>query len=415
MDKRINTKKVMNKPVFGLATFSLLIGFSWYVMSSPNHKQTDVDMNILEIDTINNTILEERITTRGTFIPSKTIYLDAIEGGRVDKIFVEDGTYVKKGQKLLALSNTSLQLDVISREAQISEQLNNLQNTQLAIEQNSLKLEQDMANFNYKINQLERVSVQNKDLLLKNLISEDNHQRVQEELSYLKIARALTIKNQNLDNKIRVTQLSQLKDSVKQLQSNLKFARKNLDNLVVKSPMDGQLSSLKALLGQSKNRGERLGQIDNTKTFKVEAFIDEFYLNQLHVGQKAQAEYSEKEYDLIINKIFSQVENGKFKVEFKFDKQQPNSMRRGQNLTLSISLSDKKDTLAINDNGFFQDTGGHWVFVLSNDNKTAIKRKISLGRKNHNKLEILNGLSEGDLVITSSYIDFQQYDILNLK
>ncbi len=366
------------------------------------HTET-IAVSTLEVAAVVEAPFREQISIRGTYVPDQSVYLDAIEGGRVEQLLVEEGQLVTKGQPLLVLSNTSLQLDVISREAQISEQLNNLQDTRLAIQQNALSLKQELANYDYQIKKLQRKNKQNKVLLGKHLISEDEYQQVADELNYLLVARELTIESQKVDNEQRKIQLVQLEDSVEQLNKNLKFARKNLDNLVVKAPIDGQLSSLNAELGESKAQGERLGQVDNLAAFKVESSIDEFYLNNVYVGLSGTAYINNSAVQVIVDKIYSQVENGKFKIELKFEQPLTEKLRRGQNLTVALNLSNEAEVLQLPLGGFIQDSGGQWAFVVSADGKTAQRRAITLGRENGTQVEVVSGLAAGESVIVSPY------------
>lgn len=393
-----------------VACISLAAYGAW---NTPASGSETVAVSTLEVAAVVLAPFQEKISIRGTYVPNQSVYLDAIEGGRVEKRLVEEGQLVTKGQPLLVLSNTGLQLDVISREAQISEQLNNLQNTQLAIEQNALKLKQDLANFDYRISQLQRKNKQNKVLLDKNLISEDEYYQISDELNYVRSARELTIESQNVDNKLREVQLVQLQDSVKQLKTNLEFARKNLDNLIVKAPIDGQLSSLNAELGESKSQGERLGQVDNIEKFKIEANIDEFYLSNIYVDQPGIAHINNKPIKISVNKIYSQVERGKFKVELEFEQNLKTKMRRGQNLTVELDLSDKTDALQLPLGGYIQDTGGKWAFVLTKDGNRAERRVLTLGRENGTNVEILSGVTAGESVIISPYKDFTDAAVID--
>ncbi|MCH1926593.1 efflux RND transporter periplasmic adaptor subunit [Shewanella sp. C32] len=378
------------------------------------HTET-IAVSTLEVAAVVEAPFREQISIRGTYVPDQSVYLDAIEGGRVEQLLVEEGQLVTKGQPLLVLSNTSLQLDVISREAQISEQLNNLQDTRLAIQQNALSLKQELANYDYQIKKLQRKNKQNKVLLGKHLISEDEYQQVADELNYLLVARELTIESQKVDNEQRKIQLVQLEDSVEQLNKNLKFARKNLDNLVVKAPIDGQLSSLNAELGESKAQGERLGQVDNLAAFKVESSIDEFYLNNVYVGLSGTAYINNSAVQVSVDKIYSQVENGKFKIELKFEQPLTEKLRRGQNLTVALNLSNEAEVLQLPLGGFIQDSGGQWAFVVSADGKTAQRRAITLGRENGTQVEVVSGLAAGESVIVSPYKEFNNATVINFN
>lgn len=393
-----------------VACVSLAAYGAW---NAPGASSETVSVSTLEIAAVTRAPFREQINIRGTYVPDQSVYLDAIEGGRVEKLLVEEGQLVSKGQPLLVLSNTGLQLDVISREAQISEQLNNLQNTQLAIAQNALKLKQDLANFDYRINNLERKLKQNQVLLKKHMISKDEYHQVADELEYLHSAKALTIESQDVDNQLRQVQLAQLQDSVKQLNTNLDFARKNLENLIVKAPIDGQLSSFNVELGESKTRGERLGQVDDLDEFKIQAKLDEFYLNNVYVGQTGKTYINEKTVEVRVDKIYAQVESGKFKIELKFQQPLNSKMRRGQNLTVELALSDDSNVLQLPLGGFIQDTGGQWAFVVSEDGSKAERRAITLGRENGTSVEVLSGVSAGESVIISPYRDLANVSVID--
>ncbi|CAH9049415.1 p-hydroxybenzoic acid efflux pump subunit AaeA [Pseudoalteromonas holothuriae] len=354
------------------------------------------------------------IPIRGNITPSKSVYLDAIEGGRVEQRFVEEGAMVKKGDKLLLLSNTALQLDVISREAQISEQLNNLHNTRLAIDQNRLNLQRNLLELDHQIKQSERRLAQLNRLGSGNLVSKNELQATIDETKYLKGRRKLVMEQQSQDERIRTVQIAQLEDSVAQLNKNLSFARKNLENLIIRAPIDGQLTALNAELGESKARGARLGQVDIVNQYKVTAYIDEFYLGRVLAGQSAKVTHLGQDYSLKLSKVYAQVNNGRFEVDLNFESQLPKGLRRGQSLQLELYLADAQPAMLLPNGGFYQDTAGKWVFVLEQGSNTAVKKFVSLGQRNNTAIVVINGLSEGDRVITSSYGSFKDMQAITL-
>jgi len=360
-------------------------------------------------------VFKDAIPIRGNITPKKTIYLDAIEGGRVEKILVEEGVMVTAGQPLLELSNTSLQLDVISREAQISEQLNNLHNTRLAIEQNRLSLKRELIELDYQIAQAHRKLNQMDKLLSKNIVAIDEQKSSSDHYHYLVKRRALTIEQQRQDEEIRSTQIAQLEDSVAQLNKNLKFARKNLENLIVKAPTNGQLTSFNAELGESKTRGERLGQVDIVNSYKVVAKVDEFYLSRVLSGQMASFSLQGKEYGLILSKVYAQVSQGQFEVDFNFSNEIPKSLRRGQSLQIDLSLGQAKQAVLIPNGGFYQDTGGKWIFVIDKNTEIASRRTIKIGQRNSEYIEVLAGLTAGEQVISSSYGPLAKIQQIKIK
>lgn len=414
MDKPLSRANKWRHNKWSLIGLVAVVSSAWAVIGSPDSATTvESRLGSLQLASVQQTEFTESLTVRGVFVPKVSIYLDAIEGGRVEQILAEDGALVKKGQPLVVLSNTAMQLDVISREAQITEQLNNLQNTELAVEQNSLRLKKELAEMKFRIAKLEREKRQLKTLANQSFISADVLKANQEELDYLNVAMQITAESQALDQKLRDVQLQQLRGSVSQLQQNLEFARRNLDSLVVKAPMDGRLSALTAELGQSKLRGERIGQIDDTQKFKVIADVDEYYLSRLVVGQQARLTVSNELHQLELSKIYPQVDAGKFKVEFAFSGTEP-ALKRGQNLSLDLLLSGGEQRLTLPLGSYLQD-GGHWVYVMAADGQTALRRQVQLGRRNQQQIEVLSGLQAGEKVIVSSYQAFNQAGQVNLK
>ena len=356
---------------------------------------------------------EDFIPLRAAVEPERTVYLDAIEGGRVEAVLVEEGSFVEEGQALIDLSNTSLQLDVIAREAEVSEQLNNLRNTQLAIEQNRLKLKSDLIEIDYEITRLSRLVARYEELEGNQFISKNEYEDSVDELQYNKNRREVTRESQEQDEKIRVTQIEQLNSSVQHLEKNLTLARSNLDNLLIRAPRSGHLTSMNAEIGESKARGERLGQIDDVDRFKAVALVNEFYLNRVRVGQQALLEVNGRDYRLEVSKIYPEVQASQFEVDFGFMGDAPQNIRRGQTLQMRLVLGDTTERATLLANGpFFNDTGGAWVFVLDPDGKIATRRPVQLGRRNPSTIEVESGLVAGDQVIISSYANFIEVDRL---
>lgn len=356
---------------------------------------------------------EDFIPLRAAVEPERTVYLDAIEGGRVEAILVEEGSFVDEGQPLIDLSNTSLQLDVIAREAEVSEQLNNLRNTQLAIEQNRLKLKSDLIEIDYEITRLSRLVARYEELEGNQFISKNEYEDSVDELQYNRNRREVTRESQEQDEKIRIAQIEQLNSSVQHLEKNLTLARANLDNLLIRAPRSGQLTSMNAEIGESKARGERLGQIDDVDRFKAVALVNEFYLNRVRVGQQALLEVNGRDYRLEVSKIYPEVQASQFEVDFRFIGDAPPDIRRGQTLQMRLVLGDTTERATLLANGpFFNDTGGAWVFVLDPDGKVATRRPVQLGRRNPSTIEVESGLVAGDQVIISSYANFIEVDRL---
>lgn len=395
----------------GIAAAILLVVLVWATRDSAT--SYTLDGQRIRTSTVETGVYDDYIPLRATVAPERTVFLDAIEGGRVERILVEDGTYVEEGQPILELSNTSLQLDVIAREAEVSEQLNNLRNTQLAIQQNRLSLKSDLIEIDYQISRLDRLVTRYIELEGKQFISKNEYEDAVDELGYWRSRREVTGESQAQEEKIRVAQIEQLEASVSQLEKNLILTRSNLDNLLVKAPRAGQLTSLNAEIGESKSPGERLGQIDDVDRFKATAFVNEFYLNRVRVGQRAELEFSGAHYDLEISKVYPNVQASQFEIDLRFLDAAPSDIRRGQTLQMRLALGDTTSNAILLANGpFFNDTGGAWVFVLDANRAVATRRDVQLGRRNSTNIEVVGGLIDGDEVIISSYSNFITVDRL---
>jgi HlyD family secretion protein len=412
MDRRIapRPRKRLLLVGGGVAALALIV---FLVASIDTSTSFTLDGQRIRTSAVTNGMFEDFIPLRASVEPERTVYLDAIEGGRVEAILVEEGVLVEEGLPLIELSNTSLQLDVIAREAEVSEQLNNLRNTQLAIEQNKLKLKSDLIEIDYQIVRLSRLVTRYDELQGNQFISKNEYEDAADELEYWGNRRKVTQESQAQDEIVRLAQIEQLEGSVQQLEKNLILARGNLDNLLIRAPRAGHLTSLNAEIGESKSRGERLGQIDDVDRFKATALINEFYLNRVRIGLKAQLEVSGRQYDLEISKVYPEVQASQFEVDLRFTADTPADIRRGQTLQLRLVLGDTAERALVLGNGpFFNDTGGGWVFVLDAEGKVATRREVQLGRRNTNSIEVLAGLVPGDEVIISSYANFIDVDRL---
>lgn len=369
----------------------------------------------LQISVVEQGVFQDTLAVRGQIMPKTTVYLDSVAGGVVEQRLAEHGDYVEKGQPLLRLSNTALQLEVMSREAQVTEQLNFLRNTQMTMETNRLNLKRDLLETELQIRQLKRKQAQSQKLLANKLIAADTLTQLQEDLAYYEQRRLLTLEQQTQENTIREQQLAQLEDSARMLQSNLKLARSNLDNLLVRAPVSGYLSELSAEVGESKERGARFGQIDLPGEFKLVLQLDEFYLNQISRDLTVRLQHQGQNLQVPISKVDSRVTNALFQVEVAL----PASLkeiRRGQSLDAEIVLgSDKTNAMLLPRGAFFASSGGNWVYVLSAEGSTASRRTIRLGKRNQQFFEVLDGLVPGERVIISGYQGFDQADTLKLK
>jgi HlyD family secretion protein len=412
MDRRIE-KRSRRPLLIGTVVAAIVTLATIVFLADSTSTSYTLDGQRIRTAEVTKGVYEDYIPLRAAVEPERTVYLDAIEGGRVERILVEEGAFVEEGEPLIDLSNTTLQLDVIAREAEVSEQLNNLRNTQLAIEQNRLKLKSDLIEIDYQMTRLTRLVNRYEELEGNQFISRTEYEDSRDELEYWSNKRVVTRESQAQDEKIRLAQIEQLESSVAQLEKNLELARANLDNLLIRAPRSGQLTSMTAELGESKARGERLGQIDDVDRFKATAMVNEFYLNRVRLGQQALLDIGGREYRLEISKVYPEVQASQFEIDLRFLGEPPRDIRRGQTLQLRLVLGDTAEQATLLANGpFFNDTGGAWVFVLDPPGDVATRRQVSLGRRNPNNIEVEAGLLPGDEVIISSYANFIEVDRL---
>mgnify|MGYP001823258658 FL=1 len=412
MDRRIEKRSRRPLMIGGAAVAIVALAAIVFLANGTSTSYT-LDGQRIRTAEVTEGVYEDYIPLRAAVEPERTVYLDAIEGGRVERILVEEGAFVEEGEPLIDLSNTTLQLDVIAREAEVSEQLNNLRNTQLAIEQNRLKLKSDLIEIDYQIVRLTRLVNRYEELEGNQFISRTEYEDSRDELEYWSNKRVVTRESQAQDEKIRLAQIKQLESSVAQLEKNLVLARANLDNLLIRAPRSGQLTSMTAEIGESKARGERLGQIDDVDRFKATALVNEFYLNRVRLGQEALLDLDGREFRLEISKVYPEVQASQFEIDLRFLGDPPRDIRRGQTLQLRLILGDTAEQATLLANGpFFNDTGGAWVFVLDPTGSVATRRQVTLGRRNPNNIEVEAGLLPGDKVIISSYANFIEVDQL---
>lgn len=411
MDRKIKRKSNPLKKFATIIVPSLIIIYIIYTyLLSPSGQSLTVNQDRIVISSVTSGTFEDFIPVRGRVVPAKTLYLDAIEGGRVEKILVEDGASLKTGDLIVELSNATLQLNVLGNEARVAEQLNNMRSIELNLEQNRLQHKSNLIDINYQIKMLTRQFSREQGLVKSGGVSRTTFADTKDTLEWYKNRLAITLESQASDRMMQDEQLKFLKNTSQRLESNLEISRQNLENMNVRAPVDGKLSGFNVEIGQSIGRGERLGQIDTPNDYKLTANIDEFYLGRVMIGQKLQYD----DYQLVISKIYPQVQNGQFEVDFKFIAEQPRNIRRGQTVQTKLTLGDATEAVLIPNGTFFQDTGGNWIFVVTADKSQAVKRPIRLGRRNSRYIEVLDGLAIGEQVVTSSYSGYQGMERLNL-
>jgi len=414
MDRRVEKKTPISRTIGLVAGTVVALAFVWWLIATiAGGRSLSVNSQRIIVSPVTAGSFEDYIPLRGRLVPRSTVYLDAIEGGRIEQVLIEDGALVEAGEPIAVLSNTSLQLEVLGREAAVTEQLNNMRTIELQLEQNRLSHKRNLVEIDYQIVRLTRSIERQRKLVSKELVSQSTIDELEDELTYYRNRREITLESQATDARMQEQQLRQLRDAGEQLQASLSFARKNIDDLNVRAPVAGKLSGFNVEIGQSIERGGRLGQIDDPDGYKLNVRIDEFYLGRVDLEQVATAEHNKRSFELRIAKIYPQVKEGQFEVDRTFD-EDPVGLRRGQSLQVRLTLGDNADAVLIPNGSFYQETGGKWVFVVSPDGNEALKRSVKLGRRNTDFIEVLDGLQPGEKVITSPYTSYVGMDRLTL-
>lgn len=416
MDVPIEKKKFSKSKLMmiGLGAIILALILYVFVFSSSNSK-LNVEAERISISTVDDGIFQENIPVNGVVMPITTIYLDAVEGGRVEEKYVEDGAVMKKGEPILRLTNTDLELSLVNQETSVYNLLTQMQISQNAARQNTINKLNQFTDVESRLIEAERLYNLNKNLYEKDAIGRQELIRSENEYNYQ--AQRMKLANQILkqDSVATKQEQNQIQSSYQRTQNALELMRRKVADLVVKAPVDGQLTSLDAEIGQSKVKGERLGQIDVLSGFKVRVDIDEHYISRIYTGQRGSFVFNNNQYFLIIKKVYTQVTNGRFQVDMEFEEEVAEGIRRGQTLQIRVALSQEKQALLVPKGGFFQQTGGNWIFKISDDGSSAYKVDISLGSQNTEYYEVLSGLQPGDRVITSSYDNYNDIQELVLK
>ena len=407
MDKKIEKKKWPPKKIATVAGGALFVFAVLYIfVFGDKSSKLNVEKDRITISTVNYGPFQEFIAVTGTVQPIETFFLDVTEGGTVVTKFVDEGARVNVGDPIVKLDNAQLTLNIIYNEANVFQQINNLRSARLAFEQSLLSLHRQLLDLDYQILNQKRLYETNKRLYEKNLISQIEYENSKDQYDYLVKSKELTYETFLQDSLSRAGQIAQLEFSTETLQNNLQITKKQLENLTVKAPIKGQLTRLTAEIGQSIRQGENLGQIDDTDRFRVRVAVDEYFIDRVSVGQGGQFSFSGNDYQLEISTVYPEVSNGRFQVDMHFVGEAPKGIRRGQTLHIKLELGELSDAILVDRGGFYQTTGGQWIFILNDSETEAVRRPIKLGRQNPQVFEVLEGLKEGDKVVTSSYDNY---------
>ncbi len=415
MDRQIEKKRFTPRRIALGGLAAAVIAFGAYALLSVNPSSLNVEAGKLTTAPVTYGPFLEYIVEQGAVMPLTTFYLDAVEGGRVEEVYVEQGTHVEEGTPILRLSNANLQLNVMQREAELFREVNRLRETRVTMEQRRLEMRAQLVELDYELRKAEREYKRQAALLEADLNSQQDYDEARDNFEYQTNKRAVTMETLRQDSLFQTIQIRQLEESIDRLRLNLEVIRQNEENLTIRAPITGLLSSLIAEVGESKPGGDRLGQIDVEDEFKVRAAIDEHYIARIRSGQAGSFDFAGGTYDLVIRRVYPEVIEGQFEADMEFPEGMPDGLRRGQTLQVRIALGELADALQVPRGGFYQKTGGRWIYVLDPAGKTAARRPIRLGRQNSQFFEVLEGLEEGEQVITSMYDNFGDMEWLVLQ
>ena len=412
LEKKTGWRLAFTKKALPWWLGALLLAFIIYLIARPNNKTLRVDKDSFTVSTAVRGEFNDYIRISGRVQPMTTIQLSPQEGGIVQTILIEEGSPVKAGDPILVLSNDGLDLQILNSEAELAEKENILRNTQIQMEQQKLDVRQNELEYGTQVERLRRAYEQQKALYEDKLIAREDYIKAEEDYRLAQQKYALIRERSKQDSLYRGTQIDRMEESLDNMLLNMQMIRKRKSNLVVKAPIDGELGLLDVVLGQSIASGTKIGQINSVGTYKVEAQIDEHYIDRVVEGLQATFERQGETFSTLIRKVYPEVRDGKFKADFKFDGEQPDNIRSGQTYYLNLQLGQPEEAVIIPRGTFYQKTGGKWIYVVNKEGTKALKREIRIGRQNPQYYEVLEGLEPGERVITSGYDNYGDSDVL---
>jgi len=415
MDRVVERKGIDKRILIGGAAGAVLLVVLIFWLFAPRSGSESVSRDRLTLAAAQSGVFEDFLPLRARVTPLVTVYLDAVEGGRVEKKLVEDGAKVIAGQPLAVLSNAELQLSTLEKQAEVEQQLNNMRSQELALTQTRNSNLRDLNEAEIGLAKMRRQYELQKSLADKGFVASKVFNDTKDDLTYQQKRLEILRRSVQQSEALQTSQLVQLRAASSSLAGSLGIARSSLGQLNIRAPVTGQLSGFEIQLGQSLQQGERIGQVDSSGDDKLQADVDEYYLGRVQVGQGASADVDGKSYRLKVAKVYPQVRNGQFQIDLVFDGPEPSGIQRGQTVQAKLTLGDSSRALLIPNGQFFNDTGGSWVFVVDKSGNGATKRQVQLGRKNSVFIEVVSGLSPGEQVITSSYSGLVDKDRLTFS
>ena len=415
LEKKKGLKAVLQKKNLPYAAVVVLIGFIGWLVFRDNSSTLRVDAQLLNVATVEQGEFNDYVRLTGSVQPMTTVQLSPLESGVVERIVAEEGTQVKRGDVILEMSNNSLSMQILQSEADLAEKQNILRNTMISMEQERLALRQEKLQLDLEVSRLKRTFEQNQSLYNDKLLAREDYLRSKEDYELAVRKRDLVLERQRQDSLYRSSQVIQMEESLLSMQRNMQLIRQRVDNLKVKAPIDGEVGMLDAVLGQSLQQGANIGQVNDLTTYKVQAQIDEHYIDRITTGLVASFERQDTRYEMQLRKVYPEVRNGQFKADFRFVGDAPENIRSGQTYYLNLQLGEAAEAILIPRGSFYQATGGKWIYVLDATGEKAYRREIRIGRQNPQYYEVVEGLQPGEKVIVSSYDNFGDNEVLILN
>lgn len=416
MDKQIKKKFWSRQRILLTLGGVLFASFAAYSLLFADRRSTlNAEKDKMTISQVTNGTFDEFIVVTGVVLPLRIIRLDAIVGGYVKEKVVDGGNMVKQGEVILKLENQNLKLNFLQSETEASRLVNDLQNTRQRLKVEKFTIRKNMSDLDFLTDQAKDLYERNKKLYTDKVIPEADYLKAKRDYEKLVSQKEIDVESQKYQEENAAMQIKQLEGTLERTQKNVQLWRETLENLVVKAPVSGLLSSIDVEVGSNISQGQNIGQIDDLNGFKMRVDIDEHYISRIFAGLGGSFEFNGKDYPLEITKIYPEVRNGRFQVDMIFSKGAPEGIKRGQSSPIRLELGKATKAVLLPVGGFFSDTGGNWVYVVDKAGGKAVKRKITLGRKNPEYFEVLEGLEVGDQVITSSYENFGDNEVLQLK
>lgn len=419
MDKKIEPKKgmalLLSKKALPYWIALLVVAFVLYLILRDNVSTLRIDNEALSISEVVSGDFNDYIRVNGQVQPMTTVQISSLETGVVKEIYMEEGAKVKTGDKILRLANENLDMQILNSEADLAEKENLLRNTMISMEQQRLSVNQDMLQFEMEVKRSRRLYLSQKALYEENLIAKEDFLKAEEDYQLAEGRLELIRERSVQDSLYRSVQVKQMQESLDNMRLNMQMIRKRKDNLIISAPIDGEIGLLDVVLGESVSSGGKIAQINNLDSYKIEAQIDEHYIDRVSPGLEADFERQDESYRAVIRKVYPEVRDGKFKADFKFIGGQPENIRTGQTYYLNLQLGQSKEAVLVPRGTFYQKTGGRWIYVLTADGSKAYKREIKIGRQNPQYYEVLDGLQPGEQVITSGYDNFGDNECLVIR